>query len=82
MARTTTRSTVKRKSPVKKTSLSKKKSGKVTAYCLPCKKKGTIDSNYKLVKKKLKNGRVATILCGYCNKCKGKVCKIIGNSAK
>lgn len=81
MAKRAPRSTIKRKSsPKKKTG--KKRSGKITAYCLPCRKKCTIDSDYKLVKKKLKNGRVATILCGHCSTYKHKVCKIIGNNAK
>lgn len=54
-------------------------SNNVMAYCFPCKAKVPLERQIKLIKRKLPNGNVVTILCGKCNGCKVKSCKIISN---
>jgi hypothetical protein len=64
----------------KKSKTSVKLQKKVDAYCFPCKKKGQIDDDFKLIQRELPNGRTVSILCGFCKACNAKVCKIIGNN--
>lgn len=65
-----------RKSVVRK-STSKKVN--ISAYCLVCKKKCQIDTKAPLIKRKLPNGNTVTILCGKCDSCSSKVCRILSN---
>lgn len=53
-----------------------------SAYCLSCQKKYDVKdlSEYKLIKRKLKNGLTTTILCGVCPMTGNKICTILGNN--
>lgn len=70
---------VSKKAAPKKPVSKKANSNKVSAYCLPCKANVTLDKDIKVIKRKLPNGRTVSILCGKCNDCDVKVCRIISN---
>lgn len=52
---------------------------KTTAYCFSCKKKRTIDSELKIIKRKIPNGNTVQLLCGKCKGCGQKICRIVSN---
>lgn len=75
-----TRKTTKRGTKTKKAVVkARTSSSKIMARCFACKKQTQVHEKFKLIKKKLKTGRVVTILCGLCSVCRGKVCRFIAN---
>lgn len=57
----------------------KMNSNKAHGYCFSCREWLPYDHDISLIKKVTKNGRLVSILCGYCTTCKTKMCKIIAN---